>query len=418
MKGFLLVFSILCLQGKDSLPPRKGTEVPVDLARAVDAAVDRGVGWLREQQGRDGSFRFVALRQGAFGDYPLGLTALSTLALLSCGVPREDRAIEKATRYILGHPSQSTYEAALVLMALDMKGAPPWERKLLDALAPPKRPRYTFPRVLAAEERRRMEEDAKKLLQGWKGNEIGYWSYGLRSVADGDISNTQFAVLGLKAASRCGVEVPEAAFLQILELFLGSQAPNGPAVRTLHRFDGPEPGDGYLLEVPAQARGWGYFLGREFGNESDVTGSRTNIGLGCIALCRDELLRRGSPETAARLRRLELKIQIALRDGLAWLDQVFSVERNPGTESFGRRALMPVNGFWYYYYMYSLERIGSLIPTRYVGRHDWYQEGAEALLKRQKKDGSWMEWHPVVDTAFALLFLRRATIPSVFTATR
>lgn len=418
MMGLPLLFLSLATQGKDPLPPRKGTDVPPDLARAVDAAVDRGVAWLRTQQARDGSFRFTALRQSAFGEYPLGLTALSLLALLSCGVPREDPSVGRGLRYLLEHPSQSTYEAGLVLMALDMKGAPSWERKLLDDLPPAKRPRYTFPRALSPEEKRRVEEDARKLLQSWKGDQIGYWSYGLRTAVGGDISNTQFAVLGLKAASRCGAAVPDTAFLQILELLMGSQRTKGPTVRYERRIDSEGEAEGYLLEVPAQARGWGYWLRPEFGSESDVTGSRTNIGLACIALCRDELLQKGGPEALSRLRRIEPRVRIAIRDGLAWLDLYFSVERNPGTESFGRRALMPVNGFWYYYYMYSLERTGSLLPTRYVGRHDWYREGAEELLTRQKKEGSWLEWHPVVDTAFALLFLRRATIPSVFTASR
>ena len=54
-----------------------------------------------------------------------------------------------------------------------------------------------------------------------------------------------------------------------------------------------------------------------------------------------------------------------------------------------------------------------------MGTHEWYPEGAKALLASQKVDGSWGVGtvgenkvdRGTVDTCFAILFLKRATRP-------
>jgi hypothetical protein len=43
--------------------------------------------------------------------------------------------------------------------------------------------------------------------------------------------------------------------------------------------------------------------------------------------------------------------------------------------------------------------------------HDWYWEGALRLISVQQQDGSWTTGMQVVDTAFALLFLKKSFIP-------
>jgi len=53
-----------------------------------------------------------------------------------------------------------------------------------------------------------------------------------------------------------------------------------------------------------------------------------------------------------------------------------------------------------------------------VGGHDWYQEGAREIVGAQRADGSWKSsayehHHPVPETCFAVLFLKRATRPLV-----
>ena len=88
----------------------------------------------------------------------------------------------------------------------------------------------------------------------------------------------------------------------------------------------------------------------------------------------------------------------ALAAGLAWLARNFEAGSNP------RRR-----GQHTYYWLYSVERCGILSGQRYFGRHDWYREGAEFLVKAQQSDGSWS--HDTVDTCFALLFLAKGHKP-------
>ncbi|HKS15795.1 MAG TPA: hypothetical protein VJU16_00625, partial [Planctomycetota bacterium] len=101
---------------------------------------------------------------------------------------------------------------------------------------------------------------------------------------------------------------------------------------------------------------------------------------------------------------LKSRIESAKRAGLAWLQANYSV-----------RGCPPSAGFWsvfHLYYLYSLERVGVLYGIRDIGGHDWYLEGAVLLIRDQRPDGGWFSYDeiPVVDTAFALLFLKKATL--------
>ena len=63
--------------------------------------------------------------------------------------------------------------------------------------------------------------------------------------------------------------------------------------------------------------------------------------------------------------------------------------------------------------LFGLERAGVLADIRFLGDHDWYTEGAEYLIGKQLPSGAWPGpgAHAVMNTCFALLFLRRATVP-------
>ena len=103
------------------------------------------------------------------------------------------------------------------------------------------------------------------------------------------------------------------------------------------------------------------------------------------------------------------RIDKAIVDGFGWLTANWSVTDNPG-----------VAQSWHYDYLYGMERSCSLKRMRFVGSHDWYREGADVLLDAQKDGGD----GPAVggaqtryaQTAFALLFLKRATSPTRFHA--
>ena len=67
---------------------------------------------------------------------------------------------------------------------------------------------------------------------------------------------------------------------------------------------------------------------------------------------------------------------------------------------------------WDLYYLYAVERAAILDRVKRVNNRDWYFEGAAYLLDRQRRSGGWdRPDSDTVDTCFALLFLKRATIP-------
>jgi hypothetical protein len=243
----------------------------------------------------------------------------------------------------------------------------------------------------------------------------GGFSYGspARGAATYDFSNGQFALLGLKAAVRCGVRVPKDVWFRAADLLLDTQEKRGPAVG---RFaptgvDDPEYAAGGLRETGKDAaRGWGYRSG------NPATGSMTAGGVSSLVICRSELL--GSPGWGAEADR---RMTRGIRDGLAWLGGHFTVAGNPGIP-----GAMAFHEIWHYYFLYGLERAGVLSGVSHMERHDWYPEGARFLLESQRDDGSWISETALeagakpgigpdaptanfLDSCFALLFLKRAT---------
>ena len=99
----------------------------------------------------------------------------------------------------------------------------------------------------------------------------------------------------------------------------------------------------------------------------------------------------------------------AKHDGFAWLGRYFTVRVNPGRAPF-------LGGSYHYTYLYALERCGDLGRREVIGGRSWFAEGARFLLTRQSENGAFadptcMNPKDVLGTAFALLFLTRASKP-------
>ena len=232
-----------------------------------------------------------------------------------------------------------------------------------------------------------------------------------------DNSNTQYAVLGLKAASRMGVHVSDASvWREVAEYFLAIQEPDGPTIA--RKPPAVNPADGKYFFPPNYtepqpndaARGWGYLPERETGHPA--TGAMTTAALAALSLARSEL---HEAKVLDKDKELADKLNRSISDGMAWLGHYFSVATNPvaGNSRYG----------WHYYYLYGLERAGVLCQTEFFGSHPWYPEGAKLICSQQKPDGHWdsnsspahpaanQEGNILADTCFALLFLKRATLP-------
>ncbi|MCE9636176.1 MAG: hypothetical protein K8T90_10780 [Planctomycetes bacterium] len=354
----------------------------------VDQAIDRGVAHLRTLQKDDGTF-------APYGGYPIGSTALGAYTLASCGASLADPQLERALAQLLTTTPEKTYDRAVALMAFERAYTPEGERDLttddgaraLRRDLPPDR-RAWCERVAAAIEK--------------SGPQLGSWGYPTpgRVTPNTDSSNTQYAALGLHAASRMNIPVAEATWLGLIRHFEMHHEKDGPKGQVSILEEGhaiPRTGGYVPTPVDVQAvAGFNYSV-----REPRVWGSMTCAGIGSIAIARHELLR-------MKAKSFGMKDQAAAEQlilgGWAWLDRHWGVDRHP---------LHP-GGEWYYYWLYALERAGILTNVLRVGNRDWYFDGAMEILARQKEDGSWDERggnEHTTETCFALLFLKRATAP-------
>jgi hypothetical protein len=73
--------------------------------------------------------------------------------------------------------------------------------------------------------------------------------------------------------------------------------------------------------------------------------------------------------------------------------------------------LVHAQGWGDLYFLWSLERMAVVYGLRTIAGKDWYAWGSAILVAAQNDDGSWTDAFPgVVDTCFALLFLKRANV--------
>jgi hypothetical protein len=379
--GLLLAALLPLGAGLAEDPPReKDDPYPAELRARVNKAVDKGVGLLLQRQKDDGSW---AADGPDLKHQRLGVTSLCVLACLEGGVAPDDQRVEKAFGFLRTLPLEKTYSVSVLLLALHARYGGTDDAFAQDGTDAYGDPAKKDPCVskLNPTDREWMERAVAYLVQH---QSQGTWRYPEQGY---DLSNTQYALLGLWAASRCGAKVPQEVWSTALEALLAAQERTGP--ETLLRRTEARGEYRVVFTEKARARGFRYRP------EDTLTGSMTAAGMAGLAICQDELWasRRFTPEQRDRTRK-------GLRDAMAWLQENFDVTKNPGHPQGG----------WHFYWLYGLERAGILARARFLGTKDWYLEGATWLLGNQRSDGGWQTEHLLLDTAFAVLFLKRSTL--------
>jgi hypothetical protein len=379
----------------------------------VNAAIDRGQKYLLDSQRPEGTWtprKDATLEVDAYGVEALVLTALAKTGVkpshpkmvLGLKVLRqmivERRGQQRYAGIEVGH---RTYAAACVTMLLDAlyvehpkrdpdrKGAngPPAPAKMKDSLP---------------EDARDDIKDVVAFLV--KSQRESLWRYPGPAKENEDLSATQYALMALLTAGRVGVHAPPEVYRRaLIHLLAWQEKKTSPTEDLVPLFaENPvwDPTDRYPRYVPTtkfQARGWSYQ------GKGPVTGSMTCAGISCLAIIKDRLKAPHLKPPQSLSSGEEKQIDKAINGGIAWLSKQFTVESNPG------------GGGWHYYYLYGMERAASLIGLGNIGAHDWYREAADYLLGKQAADGSWpVEKDVHVQTAFALLVLKRATVPTSF----
>ncbi len=377
-------------------------------------AIARGADYVRTRQHPDGHWE---------GDgCELGATALAVYTLLHAGATVNEPAVSSGLAVLLRASMASnpatfrTYEVALTAMALGAvidrqhAGGKP-ERSCANVQACYRMLREAATWLVAAQHVCRAENRFRRLptrsgsktkpplvetssgtydLSAFRSAEGGAWGYRFNDSNYVDNSNTQFALLGLWAASRAHQQLGETNVL----------VPRQTWEKALAR----------LLAVQATAGEWNY--GTSGLGPCGFQETMTPAGITGIAICVSSLAERATRE--------KIRGITEVRRALARLEHY--TYPPPATLRFGPAGLKPA--VRHGYFLYSLERACMFCGLHRLGTHDWYAEGAAELLKNQNADGSWSAgaWYSgrnlraraphfrdnTIETCFALLFLTRA----------
>jgi len=323
---------------------------------AVEKAIKKGVEYLKGAQGGDGSW------PQHDANYLVGPTAIATYALLESDLikvtdPKMKSALEwLGKRQVPARMLNARPGAPVAAGGTNIFCHKTYELGLRANafLAAIKRSG-----MVSSPYKPFLKSDVLMLMLSTKDGSYDYDSNG-DGQSSGDNSNSQYGVLGVWAGVQADEEVPREYWYKILKHWLECQCADG---------------------------GWGYRA-----NQSP-SATMTTAGLASMFLCYDNLLADGfvkcdqGPKVQAVLR--------PLNKGLDWMDKNFGLVAQGG-------------GGWWYYLLYGVERVGLASGYKYFGKADWYKLGAERLLRMQGANGAWQGGvGPVVDTAYALLFLIR-----------
>ncbi len=329
---------------------------------ATQQAIQKGLAWLRKAP------------SPAHHSLAKNSDELIIYTFVCAGVPQEDPAFRKWFTRLMRDPLERTYKVSLQAMLLQEMDEQKYIKRIWQCAqflvdnqckngqwsygrprqavkeAPP-----ILDRVASAGARRTSARIPVKQTE-WGGDA-------------GDNSNSQYAALGLRACHDAGIGIPRNTVLLAVKWWYQSQFPADPK-------DGPYGG-----------RGWNY--------KNRATHTRPPyhaMTAGAV----------GSMAIYEFIRGNDWKRNPCVKSGVQWLTSHYRLHGG-------------------YYYLYGLERAGMLCDVEQFGDHAWYPEGTQFLLKRQNPDGSWGQYKKeedehkkVWDTCFAILFLRRATRPLVY----
>jgi hypothetical protein len=371
-------------------PPSAVVPVPAEDRAAVNAAVLRGVRFLKTTQ----------LDTGAWStDYPVGYAALPALTLLECGVPPGDPNVQKAAAFVRANTANltHTYQLALAILFLDRLGDPRDRERIRELalrlvagqtptggwaydcpLLSPEAHKQLFG-VLRDNEARatgRLGNLASPLPPEVQQRPVVQDLAAIKSETfknfQGDNSNTQFAVLALWVARRHEVPLERTAALMVLR-FRNSQNDDGS---------------------------WSYGPGT---NTSPAT---TCAGLLGLAVGQGVALEKDGPT-------VHPEQDACVQKALAFLGKTVG---KPGQHKKGEPV--PMENL---YVLWSLERVAVLYGLKTIDGKDWYGWAREVLLANQQPKGNWQNggYHgstPPLDTCFALLTLLQANLAKDLTS--
>ncbi len=327
-----------------------------DFVNRVNRSIEKGKKFLIEREGGKGNWEGLLLE--TIGDQVGGQSALATLALLTSGMPPEDKVMQRALEYLRKLEPRKTYVVAISTMAFT-EGRQP---KDLD----------------------RIRRNAEWLLANSirEGGKLIGWSYPNSRVPDA--SNTQYALLGLYAAKQAGVKIEDKNWEEMRDLYIRTQ--KGPG-HWVYNYTGAAGGlDGPSFSMTTAGVCGLLIAGMGLEDRQQNLNETTGIAANCGVYATNE----------------------PLAKGMKWIADRFSFDTAPNLKSV-------------YYNIYGLERLGRISGQRFIGKYDWYREGCDYLTRVQNDNGSWVgeggaaDRFPNISTSFGLMFLAKGKTPILLT---
>jgi hypothetical protein len=380
------------------------------LKEQVDRATERGVQALRAMYDKGGG---PLIGRAGDGYYDMGRTALVGLTLLECGATADDPLIRRIADKVRDQcvDSNRVYNLTLAILLFDKLGDDR-DVPLIQAMAVRLMEGqfkgggwiYTTPgpddkevqrlksviqkraelRTGDASGRSRksgeppLDPDLAERLKRLGERGLGEHEAKLQNnplanlTGVVDNSNTQFAIMGLWAARYHGI--PADGSLRLCEAYFRASHDRGT---------------------------WTYSNGMEpYGRNAMTCAGLMGLAIGAGVL-RDHQMK-VAPDAKGK--------PPALKDPL--MDPVVQAALN---FVGGQLAKMVADGLQRvqldYYFIWSVERVGVTYSLTTMGGHKWYDLGATILVLHQLPDGTWTNNHgAMVDTCFALMFLKRANL--------
>jgi hypothetical protein len=404
--------------------PSAGAATP----KQIDTAIQRGMAVLKDKYKAGAAF---AAGEAAHDAQGVGVAALAGLALLEGGAAPNDPAITNIVGHVRKHSYtlNHTYQIGLSIMFLDRLGDPA-DVPIIQMLGvrllvgQNKAGGWTYETsadIPAAEGQRlqaAFQSQPLNLAPGQTAKqlhpEVARHAQVLAATPHPnggaqDNSNTQFGLLALWIARRNGVPA-EDALARVEQRFLATQMANGT---------------------------WGYIGENVPGSPSMICvglmGLATGIGRAqerkLVAAAKVEpktAPKEGGPkpddpfftpqkkEDPKKAERVGVaptgnaQRDAAINAGFAALGQFLAASMQQGglvanAGGLGNRDL---------YFLWCLERTGVIFGKEKIGGVDWYEAGADSLVRIQSADGSWSvnNYNATVNTSFAVLFLSKSNV--------
>ncbi|HZK80761.1 MAG TPA: DUF4159 domain-containing protein, partial [Humisphaera sp.] len=325
----------------------------------VDAAIDKAVAFLKSQQNKDGNWELGKRPKMDGGNGPSeaakwgGETAIATYALSAAGELQSDN-VKRAIEWLENEDIHGTYAVGLrsQVWSFIPVAAQDHDRLFNPAL------RRDVVFILHS----CIQRGGNKGFYGYAyGQGTGYPKFATldqKGPPEGawyDRSNSQYGVFGASALEEAGGEIPQQYWKEEDEAWRHAQLTSG---------------------------GWNY---NNAGQNRDASFTMTAAGIATLLITQNHLLRDGNQFGFCKGGAADISVE----NGLRWIDKHID-------DAFSSK------GGFYYYGLYGLERIGVAAGRKYFGTVDWYQAGADAIIRGQAPNGSFGTVH---DTCFALLFL-------------